>query len=85
MLTLPALFVIVFTKRAWLRATAWCVWVLGLIHSLAKGNVLLYVMTAAFWLGILYLIRWIVRRAKSNRVTKAEANDVDSTLRNNGF
>ena len=82
MLTLPALFVIVFTKRAWLRATAWCVWVLGLIHSLAKGNVLLYVLTAALWLSVLYLIRWIIRKAKSKRGTKAESNNVDTTYEN---
>lgn len=82
MLTLPALIVIVFTKREWLRVTAWCVWGLGLIHSLAKGNVILYVMAAALWLGILYLIRWIIRRAMSKRVTKAESSNVDTEYEN---
>ena len=82
MLTLPALIVIFFTKREWLRTTAWCVWVLGLIHSLAKGHVLLYVLTAALWLSVLYLIRWIIRKAKTKRVTKAESNDMDTTYEN---
>ena len=82
MLTLPALIVIVFTKRDWLRNTAWCVWVLGLIHSLAKGTILLYILTAATWLGVLYLIRWIIRKAKTKRVTKAESNDMDTTYEN---
>ena len=82
MLTLPALIVIVFTKRDWLRNTAWCVWVLGLIHSLAKGTILLYILTAATWLGVLYLIRWIIRKARSKRESRAESNAVDSTSRN---
>ena len=82
MLTLPALFVIVFTKRAWLRNTAWCVWVLGLVHSLAKGTAILYVLAAVLWLSVLYLIRWIIRKAKSKRVTKNESNDVDSIYEN---
>ena len=82
MLTLPALIVIVFTKREWLRVTAWCVWGLGLIHSLAKGTVILYVLATALWLGILYFIRWIIRKAKSKRVTKTESNNVDTTFEN---
>ncbi len=57
MLPLLSLVAIVFTKRDWLRNTAWCIWGLGFLHSIAKGTVLLYILWTPMWLGILYLIR----------------------------
>ena len=62
MLTLFALVVIVFTKRQWLRAIAWGVWSLGLLYSFGKGTFFLYIPATAMILGILYLIRWIIRK-----------------------
>ena len=44
MLPLLSLVAIVFTKRDWLRNTAWCIWGLGFLHSIAKGTVLLYIL-----------------------------------------
>lgn len=79
MLVLPSLIIIVFAKRVWLRYTAGCIWLLGLINSLAKGTVIIYILATALWLGILYLIRWIIRKARSKRASRAESNELDST------
>lgn len=65
MLSLIALVVIVFTKRQWLRTVAWCIWGLGFLYSFAKGTFFLYIPATAMILGVLYLIRWIIRKTRS--------------------
>ena len=65
MLPLLSLVAIVFTKRDWLRNTAWYIWGLGLFYSIAKGTFFLYIPGTAIILGVLYVIRWIIRKARS--------------------
>ena len=79
MLVLPSLIIIVFAKRVWLRNTAWCIWLLGLLHSLAKGTIIMYILATALWLGVLYFIRWIIRKARLKRGSRADSNDLNST------
>ena len=65
MFILLSLIIVVFAKRAWLRNTAWCIWGLGLLYSIAKGTFFLYIPGTAMILGVLYVIRWIIRKARS--------------------